>query len=258
MKLFRRKPVDGQVTSLYWRRTVYTEREVWVEQTSSDQPHGGARNMKSHQELYEHTVSDPNHVGGRRTETRSRSVYTFETLEWVARGLDYREAFQHFQPGFDLDDERARRAADGQAETFGEAELYPDTRPALQALQEMGIWVGVAGNQTSRAGAILRSLSLPASLIATSDDWNAAKPDPSFFHALLSAVTYQPHELVYVGDRIDNDLKPAKAAGLLTAFIRRGPWGHILERHPDLTSAANWTMETLTELPELIRAANST
>ena len=32
------------------------------------------------------------------------------------------------------------------------------------ALREMGVWVGVAGNQTSRAGEILRKLDLPADL----------------------------------------------------------------------------------------------
>jgi FMN phosphatase YigB (HAD superfamily) len=121
----------------------------------------------------------------------------------------------------------------------------------------MGIWVGVAGNQTSRAGDILRSLDLPTSMIATSDDWKASKPDPSFFRALLSTAPCQADELVYVGDRIDNDLKPAKAAGMRTAFIRRGPWGFILDRHPDIKQAADWTLGTLAELPQLIESVNS-
>jgi HAD superfamily hydrolase (TIGR01549 family) len=175
----------------------------------------------------------------------------------IALGLDYRQAFQYFQPGFDLDTERARRAAAGQAETFGESDLYPDARPAMAALQAMGTWVGVAGNQTSRAGEILRKLELPTDLVATSDDWNASKPDPAFFHALLRTAPCRGDEMIYVGDRLDNDLKPAKAAGLRTAFIRRGPWGYIQERHPDLNQAADWAMQTLTELPEIVAAVNS-
>jgi FMN phosphatase YigB (HAD superfamily) len=91
----------------------------------------------------------------------------------IALGMDYREAFQYFRPGFSLDDERALRAEAGQPETFGEGDLYPDARPAMQALQDMGVWVGVAGNQTSRAGDILRELDLPTDLVATSADWNA-------------------------------------------------------------------------------------
>jgi beta-phosphoglucomutase-like phosphatase (HAD superfamily) len=48
----------------------------------------------------------------------------------------------------------------------------------MTALRAMGVWVGVADNQTSRAGGILRRLDLPADLIATSEDWGAAKPEP--------------------------------------------------------------------------------
>ena len=131
----------------------------------------------------------------------------------IALGMDYRDTFQYFRPGFKLEDERARRANAGKPERFGEDDLYPDARPCMAALRDMGIWVGVAGNQTSRAGEILRKLDLPADLIATSDDWGASKPDQSFFRALISAAPCEASRIVYVGDRLDNDLKPAKAAG---------------------------------------------
>ena len=94
----------------------------------------------------------------------------------IALGMDYRDAFQYFQPGFDLATERAKRADAGRSEWFGEDDLYPDVRPCMAALREMGIWVGVAGNQTSRAGEILRELDLPADLIATSEEWGVIKP----------------------------------------------------------------------------------
>ena len=136
----------------------------------------------------------------------------------IAQGRDYREVFQVFRPGFSLDEERARRADAGQAESFGEGDLYPDARPALAALRDMGLWVGVAGNQTARAGGILRRLDLPVDMIATSDDWGASKPGLEFFRALADATPCAPGETVYVGDRIDNDLKPAKAAGMKTAL----------------------------------------
>jgi len=174
----------------------------------------------------------------------------------IGLGMDYRDAFQFFRPGFDLDAERRRRADSGQPETFGEADLYPDVRPALESLREMGLWVGIAGNQTSRAGDILRKLDLPADMIATSDDWNARKPEPSFFRALVDAAPCAACEIVYVGDRLDNDLKPAKSAGMHTAFILRGPWGYIWERHPDMLASANWRMTTLTELPGRVASFN--
>lgn len=170
----------------------------------------------------------------------------------IAQGQDYRQVFQYFQPGFRLDEERLRRADAGQPETFGESDLYPDARPALAALRAMGLWIGIAGNQTSRAGEILRKLDLPADMIATSDDWGVSKPDPGFFRALADAAPCAPGEIAYVGDRIDNDLMPAKAAGMKTVFIRRGPWGHILENHPDMATASDWRITTLAQLPGLL------
>ena len=35
-----------------------------------------------------------------------------------------------------------------------------------------------------------------------------AKPDAAFFRALLDTVPWDAEEIVYVGDRLDNDLKP--------------------------------------------------
>lgn len=175
----------------------------------------------------------------------------------IAMGMDYREAFQFFRPGFNLDEERARRAEAGQLEAFGESDLYFDARPAMAALRSMGVWVGLAGNQTTRAGDILRRLDLPVDMIATSDDWQVSKPDLSFFRALVDSVPCAAAEIIYVGDRLDNDLKPAKAVGMRTAFIRRGPLGYIWEHHPDMPVAADWHMDTLAYLPKIVAEANS-
>lgn len=174
----------------------------------------------------------------------------------IALGMDYRETFQHFRPGFDLAAERSRRADTGQPEWFGEDDLYPDVRTCMTALRDMGLWVGVAGNQTLRAGEILRKLELPADLIVTSEELGVTKPDSAFFSALISASPCEAGRIVYVGDRLDNDLKPAKAAGMRTVFIRRGPWGYIWEHHPDMATAADWRLTSLAELPLIIDEVN--
>jgi FMN phosphatase YigB (HAD superfamily) len=131
----------------------------------------------------------------------------------IARGLDYRETFQMFRPGFDLDEERRRRADAGKPEWFGEADLYPDARPVLTQLRQEGFWLGLAGNQTKNAGQILRELDLSVDLVATSDDWGVSKPDPAFFHRLSESVPFASNEILYVGDRLDNDIWPASRAG---------------------------------------------
>lgn len=175
----------------------------------------------------------------------------------TAAGRDNAETFQYFRPGFDLAAERRRREEAGLGEQYGEQDLYPDARPALAALRKLGVWVGIAGNQTARAGQILRNLQLPADLVATSAEWGVAKPDPAFFSRVIDAAPGVPGEIVYVGDHRDNDLEPAKAARLRTAFIRRGPWGYLWADDPKVVKLADWRIESLAELPPLIEAART-
>jgi FMN phosphatase YigB (HAD superfamily) len=58
-----------------------------------------------------------------------------------------------------------------------------------------------------------------------------------------------PSEIAYVGDRLDNDIRPALAAGMLTVLVRRGPWGHIHGANPD-AAQAQVRIDSLDELPE--------
>lgn len=175
----------------------------------------------------------------------------------IAQGLDYRETFKVFRPDFELAEEREKRAAAGKPEWFGEDDLYPDTRPTLAQLRDAGLWVGIAGNQTVRAGGLLRSLELPTDLVATSDDWGVSKPDPAFFDFVVKAAPCEATEILYVGDRLDNDIRPAVATGLLTALIRRGPWATIQRDDPDADRLPTMRIDSLAELPGRIAAFNA-
>lgn len=146
----------------------------------------------------------------------------------IARGEDYRQVFQRFCPGFDLAVERQKRLDAGLGEYFNGLDLYPDVRPCLSVLREHGYFVGIAGNQTARAGHLLRELNLPCDLIATSADWGAEKPSATFFDKLVGSCPFSAQEIAYVGDRPDNDIGPARRAGLTAIAVRRGPWAHVL------------------------------
>ncbi|NJP34160.1 HAD family hydrolase [Micromonospora thermarum] len=177
--------------------------------------------------------------------------HTFSAVfgQVIAQGRDYREVFQHFQPGFDLTLERQRRAEAGLAEHFNGRDLYPDVRECLTNLKADGYFVGVAGNQTARAGRLLRELNLGVDLVATSDDWGAEKPTPEFFAKLIESAGCAPEEIAYVGDRLDNDILPALDAGLTTVFIRRGPWGYFYATRPEVRRA-HIRINSLQELPQ--------
>jgi phosphoglycolate phosphatase-like HAD superfamily hydrolase len=116
----------------------------------------------------------------------------------IARGVDYRETFQYFRPGFDLATERERRAEAAQPETFADEDLYSDARSCLSELQQMGLRVGLAGNQTARAGRILKSLDLPVDLIGTSDGWGIEKPSPAFFARMVEEAGCAAESVLYV------------------------------------------------------------
>ena len=141
----------------------------------------------------------------------------------TAEGRNNVETFQYFRPGFDLAAERQRREDSSAGERYSEEDLYLDVRPALARLRDMGLWVGIAGNQTARAGQILRGMDLPTDLVAKSKEWGVGKPDPAFFARIVEVTPAERDEILYVGDHRDYDLEPAKAAGLRTAHIRRGP-----------------------------------
>jgi len=166
----------------------------------------------------------------------------------VAQGRNNAEAFQYFRPGFDLDRERELREAAGDGERIEDGDLYADVRPALTALRSRGLWVGIAGNQTARAAQLLRSLDLPVDDIATSGEWQVAKPNPQFFDRVAEFAPGDRHEIAYVGDHRDYDVAAAGAAGLRPILIRRGPWGHLWADDPITTASAEWIVNSLTDL----------
>jgi FMN phosphatase YigB (HAD superfamily) len=167
----------------------------------------------------------------------------------IARGQDYRTVFEHFRPGFDLDTERQARLDAGLGEYLNANDLYPDARGCLQALKDAGYFVGIAGNQTARAGRFLRELNLPCDVLATSEDWGTVKPSAEFFTTLIAVSGHPPGQIAYVGDRLDNDIRPAAGAGLYTIWVKRGPWGYIAYE----PGAADLELGTLAELPDALK-----
>ena len=62
-----------------------------------------------------------------------------------------------------------------------------------------------------------------------SPDSAVSKPAPEFFTRVAQELARPPHEIAYVGDRVDNDIAPALAFGMQAVHIRRGPYGSVHE-----------------------------
>ena len=159
------------------------------------------------------------------------------------------DAYHHGVFGvFGIDDWREREpAVIARYGGFREEDLYPDARRAITGLEERGYRVAIAANQPAARADELRALGIGPDVLAMSDAIGVAKPAPAFFERTLRLMGGpDPVDVAYVGDRIDNDVLPAAAAGLRAVWLRRGPWGVI--QRPDPAAPPALTVSTLDEL----------
>jgi FMN phosphatase YigB (HAD superfamily) len=166
----------------------------------------------------------------------------------IARGEHHRRVFEIVRPGMDLAREQAAREQAGRAYLIEPGDFYPDALPCLRELRARGYRLGLAGNQPAATEAQLRAMGLPVDVVASSDGWGVEKPSPAFFARVVAAAGVPAHTIAYVGDRLDNDVLPALAAGMVAVFLRRGPWGYLHAGQPD-AARASLRIDTLAELP---------
>ena len=107
---------------------------------------------------------------------------------------------------------------------FNEADLYPDALPCIEALRGRGLRVGVVGNMAQGNESFI---ARHVDWVGSSERWGVSKPDPRFFARVCDELALPAEDVAYVGDRVDNDVAPALAAGMTAVHIRRGPWGYL-------------------------------
>jgi HAD superfamily hydrolase (TIGR01549 family) len=170
----------------------------------------------------------------------------------IAAGRHHREVFEMLRPGFDL----AAAQREGILSAFTPDDLYPDAARCFARLRARGYRVAIAANQPAHRLAELRRLGIDADMMASSEAWGAEKPAPEFFARLIETAGLPAREIAYVGDRVDNDVLPARRAGMVAVFLRRGPWGVIQAAWPDVREA-DLRIESLDELPDALSRLGS-
>jgi len=129
-------------------------------------------------------------------------------------------------------------------------DLYADALPTIEDLRSAGYGLAVFANQPAVRTAELEAIGVRPDVMAMSESLGVAKPDPAFFRRALDLLGDAPaSDVAHVGDRIDNDVAPARAAGMRAVWIRRGPWGAL---HEDRDGAAHLVVGSLDELVERI------
>jgi HAD superfamily hydrolase (TIGR01549 family) len=116
------------------------------------------------------------------------------------------------------------------ASMFHPHELYSDALPCIARLRSRDLLVGAVGNTPREVEDMLRQ---EVDLIGSSTRWGVEKPEPAFFARIVEESGVTAEEIAYVGDRVDNDVEPALAAGMVAVHLRRGPWGYLHEPPPE-------------------------
>ena len=125
---------------------------------------------------------------------------------------------------------------------------FEDAAETLEALKKRGYHLGIIANQVPGTAQRLATWGLLKyfDVVAASAELGVAKPDPLIFEKALELAGCQPCDSVMVGDRLDNDIRPAKELGMRTVWIRKGLSIH---QPVDLgKNVSDWIIENLSDL----------
>lgn len=125
---------------------------------------------------------------------------------------------------------------------------YADAHSTLTALRDRGYRLGIIANQKRGTAERLMKWELHSffDVIVSSAEVGYAKPDKRIFETAFALAGCKGEESVMVGDRLDNDIAPAKALGMQTVWIKNG-----LAKYQDETlgqGIADHQIDKLTEL----------
>ena len=129
--------------------------------------------------------------------------------------------------------------------------LYPDTVQCLQSLHR-GYKIGIIANQKLGTAERLkdRGILQYIDLVIASAEEGVAKPDKRIFEIALRRAGCKPENAVMIGDRVDNDIVPAKEMGIHTVWVKQGfgqYWQVTQEKE-----RAEYTVASLREICDIL------
>ena len=105
-----------------------------------------------------------------------------------------------------------------------ELEKLYDEAPAVISALSKKYELGIIANQPSGLKKSLEEFGILKyfKYIISSGDVQIAKPDIRIFKYALNVAKCEPDEACMIGDRLDNDIYPAKCLGMKTVWIKQG------------------------------------
>ena len=134
---------------------------------------------------------------------------------------------------------------------------YPATPSLLAGLQHSGFRLGVLANQSLGPERRLREYGIGHhfSCCLSSAEVGFAKPDMRLFRLAEEAAGCSGHKLLMIGDRLDNDIRPARARGWATIRVKQGIAGAQQPR--DLLDAPDASCSSLADVIALLGVSAS-
>lgn len=134
--------------------------------------------------------------------------------------------------------------------------LFDDVLPTLDGLREQRIPLAVVSNWDSRLPRLLDALNIAQQFqfVLTSAEAGVSKPSPLIFRQAVERLGFQPHEVLHIGDSLEDDVLAAQRAGLRGLHLRR--------TGTNKNSSCETTIRSLIEILDVLalsrNAANST
>lgn len=126
--------------------------------------------------------------------------------------------------------------------------LYPETISTLDALSKQ-YKIGIIANQLPGAQERLNQMGIGKyiELTVSSAEAGVAKPYPAIFRLALEHADCTAENSFMIGDRLDNDIIPAKQLGMHTIWLRQGLGGMA-----DIKNAENIADHTVESIGDIL------
>ena len=171
----------------------------------------------------------------------SSDSYKKKMVEYAHKSLDpIRATWQYFAPT----EPRSLWTNEG-------VSLYPETIDALEKLSQ-NYQLGIIAHQSATVRALLEECGVESyfQLIILSEEVGLSKPDSTIFKLALQKANTTANRIVYVGDRYDNDIVPAKSLGMRAVRILTGMGRFAVE---DMEWKSDWQLHSIQELTTILK-----
>lgn len=125
---------------------------------------------------------------------------------------------------------------------------YPFTESVLAELSKK-YKLGIIANQSAGSEQRLADWGIGKyfDLVIASAEEGVEKPNPEIFRIALDRANCLPENALMVGDRLDNDIIPAKELGMKTIWVKQG-----FAKYQSNSNIADYTINTLDEILKIL------